>query len=89
MDFNWLTSDFLNGLGTVGIAVLVMLLLIFGKGLALMREVKDRDKTIEWQRLTIDELNAQNRELLTGNYVAANALDKVSNAAVQQAGEGP
>jgi hypothetical protein len=55
VDLSWLTLDFLNGLGVVGICVLVLLLIIFGKGLALMREVKARDETIVWQRDTIDE----------------------------------
>lgn len=84
----WLTVEFLNGLGTVGLSVLVAFSLIFGKGLATQRELRERDKTIEWQRLTIEEKDDQIRELIGGTRVAATALDKVSDAAMSVGGEG-
>lgn len=85
---SWLNTDFLNGLGVVGICVLVLLLLIFGKGLALTREVKDRDKTIAWQRLSMDEKDKQIALLLGGTQVSVEALHKVSTAAERIAGGG-
>lgn len=87
MDF--ITLEFLNGLGTVGTWTLIGTCLIFGKGLALMREVKQRDETILWQRQTIEEQNTQIRDLITGTKVATDAFEKVSQAAVIVAeGEG-
>lgn len=80
---DYLTPDFLNGLGTVGLCVLILASLIMGKGLALQREVKNRDQTIVWQRSTILELSEQIKELIIGTGVAAGALDKVANAAVE------
>lgn len=78
----WLTVEFLNGLGVVGTWTLIGAALITGKGLALTREIRERDKTIEWQRLTIEEKDSQLRELILGNRVAAQALHKVSEAAL-------
>lgn len=91
MDFPFpLSTDFLNGLGVVGISVLILMLLIFGKGLALSREVKQRDETIAWQRGTIDEQARQITALSGGAAVSATALHKVSEAAESIAsGEGP
>lgn len=93
MDWSWLTKDFLNGLGTVGISVLVLLLVVFGKGLDLSRVVKDKDKiiakqdeTIEWQRQSMDEKDATIAELLGGARVTAQSLAKVSKAAERIAG---
>jgi cell division protein FtsL len=79
----WLSADFLNGVGTVGLCVLIVFSLIFGKGLALQRELKHRDATIDWQRLTIEEQADQIRDLIRGTSVAAGALEKVSQAAEQ------
>lgn len=88
-----LSTEFLNGLGVVGISVLVMLLVVFGKGLALQREVKDRDatilkqdSTIEWQRLSMDEKDRQIADLIGGTRVTTQSLQKVSQAAEQLAG---
>lgn len=83
---DWITRDFLDGLGVVGICVLVMLMLAFGKGLALQREVKDRDKTIEYQRLTIDNLTASVAALTGAAQVSARSLQKVSQAAEEIVG---
>lgn len=84
----YLTPAFLDGLGTVGTWTLVGIALITGKGIALTREVKHRDQTIEWQRLTILELSGTIKDLTTGNAVAARALDKVAQAAVETGSEG-
>lgn len=81
MDWNWITADFLNGIGVVGLCVLILLLLVFGKGLALSREVKNRDETIIWQRETIAEKDIQITALIGGTTVSATALQKVSQAA--------
>jgi cell division protein FtsL len=78
---DWVTPDFLNGLGTVGLCVLLVASLITGKGLATQRELKMRDATIEWQRQTIEEQNQQIRDLIMGTSVAAVALEKVATAA--------
>lgn len=90
-----LSAEFLNGLGVVGISVFVLLLVIFGKGLALQREVKDRDariakqdETIAWQRATIGEKDRQISELIGGTRISATALQKVSQAAEQIAAGG-
>lgn len=92
----WLTADFLNGLGVVGVCVLVFLLIIFGKGLALQREVKDRDitiarqnDTIEWQRQSMDAKDEQISDLINGTRVTTESLRKVSQAAEQMAGGEP
>lgn len=77
----WLTVEFLNGLGTVGIATGVAVCLIFGKGLATQRELRQRDETIAWLRETNAELMVQNRDLVIGAKVATDAFDKISNAA--------
>lgn len=85
-----LSTEFLNGLGVVGISVLIVMLLIFGKGLALMREVKQRDETIAWQRMTIETKDEQISNLIGGTQISATALQKVSQAAEQIAsGESP
>lgn len=84
---NLLTLGFLNGLGTVGTWTLLGILLITDKGLALKREVTQRDSTIQWQRQTIEELNSQKMELILGTRVSAIALDKVAEAAVTVGGE--
>lgn len=81
----WLTVEFLNGLGTVGIATGVAVCLIFGKGLATQRELRQRDETIAWLRETNSELMQQNRDLVMGTKVATDAFEKISTAAV---GEG-
>lgn len=85
-----LSTEFLNGLGVVGISVLVMLLVVFGKGLALQREVKDRDATIEkqdatieWQRASMDEKDSQIADLIGGTRITTQSLAKVSRAAEQ------
>ena len=92
MDFP-LSTEFLNGLGVVGISVLILLLVIFGKGLTLNSRVKDRDKiiekqdaTIEWQRLTIERLTEQVAGGTRAAEVSASALQKVGQAAEQIAG---
>lgn len=78
----WLTVEFLNGLGTVGMATGVALCLVFGKGLATQRELRQRDETIAWLRETNAELMQQNRDLVIGTKVATDAFDKISSAAV-------
>lgn len=84
MDF--ITLDFLNGLGTVGTWTFIGSCLIFGKGLALQREVKQRDETILWQRNTIEEKDAQIRDLIIGTRITSEAFHKVGEAAVIVAG---
>lgn len=79
---DWITIDFLNGLGTVGTWTFIGTCLIFGKGLALQREVKQRDETIVWQRHTIEEKDAQIHDLIMGTRVATDAFKKVGEAAV-------
>lgn len=79
----FLNPAFLDGLGTVGTWTLVGVALITGKGIALTREVKNRDLTIAWQRETILELSGTIKDLTAGNAVAARALDKVANAAME------
>lgn len=86
-----LTLNFLNGLGTVGTWAFIGTCLIFGKGLALQREVTQRDQTIEWQRVTIEEKDAQIRDLIMGTRVSVDAFKKVGEAVaiVAEGGEGP
>lgn len=83
---DWITLDFLNGLGTVGTWTFIGSCLIFGKGLALQREVKQRDETILWQRNAIEEKDAQIRDFLIATRVASEAFNKVGEAAVIVAG---
>lgn len=85
---DWVTLDFLNGLGTVGTWTFIGSCLIFGKGLALQREVKQRDETILWQRNTIEEKDAQIRDFLIATRVSSEAFHKVGEAAVIVAGGG-
>lgn len=92
MDFP-LSTEFLNGVGVVGVCVLILLLLIFGKGLTLNSRVTDRDQiiekqdlTIEWQRQTIEAKDAMIADLIGGTQISATALQKVSQAAEQIAG---
>lgn len=87
MDMDWVTLGFLDGLGTVGTWGLLGLALIFDKGLALKREVTQRDKTIDFLQQSNKEKDATILELTIGTRVAAKALDKVSEAAVS-GGEG-
>lgn len=82
----WLTVEFLNGLGTVGIATGVAIALVFGKGLATQRELRQRDETIAWLRETNAELMAQNRDLVLGTRVATDAFEKIGSAAVEGGG---
>lgn len=84
---DWVTLGFLDGLGTVGTWALLGLALIFDKGLALKREVTQRDKTIAFLQESNKEKDATILELTIGTRVAAKALDKVSEAAVS-GGEG-
>lgn len=84
---DWVTLGFLDGLGTVGTWGLLGLALIFDKGLALKREVTQRDKTIDFLQQSNKEKDATILELTIGTRVAAKALDKVSEAAVS-GGEG-
>lgn len=81
MDF--LTAEFLNNLGTVGVCITVAVALVMGKGLATQRELRQRDETIAWLRETNSELMAQNKELVIGTKVATDAFEKVSRAAVE------
>lgn len=78
-----LTFQFLDGLGTVGTWTVVGACLIFGKGLATQRELRQRDETIAWLRETNAELMIQNRDLVIGTKVATDAFDKVSQAAIR------
>lgn len=89
----WITHDFLNGLGVVGLSVLVMLMVTFGKGLALQREVRDRDQTIVQKNQTIEWLQQSNdakdriiADLANGTRVTTESLRKVSVAAERLAG---
>lgn len=83
---DWITLGFLDGLGTVGTWGLLGLALIFDKGLALKREVTQRDKTIEFLQQSNKEKDATILELTTTGRVAVKAFDKVAEAAV--GGEG-
>lgn len=79
----FLTPAFLDGLGTVGLSVLIVGSLVTGKGLATQRELRQRDETIAWLRQTNAELMTQNADLLMGTKVATDALDKVTRAAAR------
>lgn len=92
MDFP-LSTEFLNGLGVVGVCVLILLLVIFGKGLTLNSRVTDRDEiianqneTIDWQRKTIEAKDQMILDLIGGARISATALQKVGQAAEQIAG---
>lgn len=84
---DWVTLGFLDGLGTVGTWGLLGLCLVFDKGLALKREVTQRDKTIDFLQQSNREKDAQIFELTASTRVTATALEKVTDAAVS-AGEG-
>lgn len=92
---DWMTPSFFDGLGTVGTWTLVIVSVITGRGgLALLREVKDRDKTIEaqnqtieWQRKTIEEKDDRIKDLTWAARISAGALDKVTDAAVAAGGD--
>lgn len=84
---DWLTLSFLDGLGTVGTWGLLGLCLILDKGLALKREVTQRDKTIAFLQQSNMEKDATIFELTVSSKVAATALDKVTDAAVSAGGE--
>lgn len=84
----YLTPAFLDGLGTVGVSVLVVVSLVTGKGLATQRELRQRDETIAWLRQTNTELMTQNADLLMGTKVATDAFAKVSRAAENLAAGG-
>lgn len=88
-----LSTEFLNGLGVVGLSVLVLLLVIFGKGLTLQSRVKDRDdiiarqdETIEWLRQANSNKDAQIFDLTQAVQVSAMGFQKVGIAAEQIAG---
>lgn len=83
----WVTFNFLDGLGTVGTWALLGLSLIFDKGLALKREVTQRDKTIDFLQQSNKEKDATIFELTVSSKVAAGALEKVSDHAVAVGGE--
>lgn len=95
MDFP-LSTEFLNGLGVVGLCILVLLLVIFEKGLTLQSRVKDRDliiarqdSTIEWQRVSLEKKDTQIDDLTEAVKVAATGFQKVGRAAEKIAGDGP
>lgn len=80
-----LSTEFLNGLGVVGICVLVLLLVIFGKGLTLNSRVKDRDEiiakqdvTIEWLQKSSEAKDQMIADLIGGARVSATALQKAT-----------
>lgn len=77
----WITPSILDGIGTVGTWTLIVLLLVFDKGLALKSSVTFRDKIIERQWQIIDEKDAQLNGFKTATQISAGALEKISNAA--------
>lgn len=98
-----ITPAALSDIGVVGLVVLIFLMIVFGKGLALMREVKERDntinilrtveipnrdETIEWQRKALDEKDRHIADLIGGTRVSTESLRKVSQAAEQIASGG-
>lgn len=95
MDFP-VTVEFLDGLGVVSLCVLVLLAVIYNKGLTLNSRVKDRDEiiakqdiTIEWQRQSLDNKDEQIADLTRAVQMAGMGFQKVGQAAEQMAGGEP
>lgn len=97
-----ITPSFLSQIGVVSETVLILLLLIFNKGITLQSRVKDRDEiiakqdltieskdaTIEWQRESLVEKDKQIADLTRAAQMSAAGFQKVSQAAEQIAGNG-
>lgn len=103
MDFPFpLTTQFLNGVGVVGETILILLLIVFDKGITLKSRVTDRDKiierqdvvivrqdeTIDWQRDSMIEKDRQIADLTRAAQMSAAGFQKVGVAAEQIASGG-
>lgn len=88
-----ITVEFLDGLGIVSVCVLVLLAVIYNKGLTLNSRVTDRDhiiakqdETIEWQRQSMDAKDQTIADLTRAVHMAGMGFQKVGQAAEQIAG---
>lgn len=92
-----ITPTFLSQIGVVSETVLILLLIVFDKGLTLKSRVKDRDdvifklegviekqdETINWQRETLTEKDRQIADLTRAAQMTALGFQKFGQAAEQ------
>lgn len=85
-----ITVEFLDGLGVVSLCLIILMAVIYNKGLTLNSRVTDRDKiivkleeTIEWQRQSMDTKDQTIADLTRAVQMAGMGFQKVGQAAEQ------